>query len=299
MKVLPKIPNITRMSCIACLTIAALFTFGCNNNAPTSATNEIWGQSDALQTDINSKIPGYIDELLVKEGDVVKKGDLIAHVDAKAIEAKQGQVEAQMNAAKSQALQAKAAMELAALDKERIAKLYESDAISKQTYDQVVTKYNVSVEAYHQAEAAVEGYAKGVQEVSVNLGDTYIKSPMDGVISTKYVNTGSLVSTGMPIYSVQSQNENWVNFKVPETMLDQFKIGQKVSIEGRNQNLKLDGIIVEISQKPDFATKRATSERGDATDIIAFNVKVQINDPRIFPGMRFKLLGYTLPKGDS
>lgn len=59
---------------------------------------------------------------------------------------------------------------------------------------------------------------------------------------------------------------------------------------GRNDGLRLQGRIVDISKKPNFATYRATSERGDDDDIITFNVKVQVNDVRVRPGMRFRLL---------
>lgn len=58
---------------------------------------------------------------------------------------------------------------------------------------------------------------------------------------------------------------------------------------GRNGDLQLDGTIVDISSKPNFATYRATSERADAQDIITFNIKVQTNSLKVKPGMRFRI----------
>ncbi len=290
------------------ITLAALifgsatmaFTGGCGiTENPIGATTEIWGQADATETDMISKIPGYIDVMYVKEGQRVSKGEILAHVDSKQLLAKQSEVEAQVAAARAQAAQAKAGMELAKLDLDRVTTLYNADAVSRQMYDGAKTKYDVSVESYQQALSGVKAYEEGVQQVVVNIEDTYIKSPIDGIITSKYVNQGALVSTGMPIYGVQNPNDNWVNFKVPETILDQFHVGQELKLEGRNKNLHVTGTIVDISQKPDFATKRATSERGNATDIISYNVKVQINDPKIFPGMRFKMVDYSLPQGDN
>ena len=55
--------------------------------------------------------------------------------------------------------------------------------------------------------------------------------------------------------------------------------------------VKAGQVIARISKKAEFATQRATSERGDASDIVSFNVKIQINDPVLRPGMRFRLAG--------
>lgn len=273
--------------------LSATLLAGCGNGE-NKASSEIWGQVEASETDMISKIPGYVDEMYFKEGQRVSKGQILAHIDARQLLAKEAEVNSQANAARAQAAQAKAAMDMALLDKERISKLYEANAVSKQMYDGANTKYQVAAETYNQAVAGIKAYEHGVAQVAANIDDTYIKAPVDGIIATKYVNTGAMVSTGMPIYSIQNPSDNWINFKVPETLLHKFKLGQEIKVQGRNQDIKLTGKIVEISQKPDFATKRATSERGDATDIIAYNVKVQINDPQVYPGMRFKMLDFNL-----
>lgn len=62
-------------------------------------------------------------------------------------------------------------------------------------------------------------------------------------------------------------------------------------MEGRDGKTILIGVIKDISQKAEFATRRANSERGDASDIISYNVKVQLDSDEVRPGMRFKLLG--------
>lgn len=59
----------------------------------------------------------------------------------------------------------------------------------------------------------------------------------------------------------------------------------------RDGKTHMSGTITDISKKAEFATQRATSERGDATDIVSFNVKIQVNDPRLRPGMRMRLAG--------
>ena len=124
----------------------------------------------------------------------------------------------------------------------------------------------------------------------MSLDETEIKAPFDGVITAKYIEEGSMISLGTPRVAVQDPTDNWVNFKVPETRLKEFHLGQQVTLLARDGKTKVIGTITDISKKSEFATQRATSERGDDTDIISFNIKVQVNDSFLRPGMRFRLL---------
>lgn len=117
-----------------------------------------------------------------------------------------------------------------------------------------------------------------------------IKAPYDGIITAKYIEEGSMISLGTPLVALQDPLDNWVNFKLPETKLRSLRLNQQVSMIARDGQTKVTGTIIDISKKSEFATQRATSERGDDTDIISFNVKVQVNDSFLRPGLRFRLL---------
>ena len=267
----------------------AFLISGCAKNSLSSPEPQTWGQVDATEVDMNSKIAGRVVELYVKEGNLVKKGQILACIDARELIAKQSQAEAQLRAAKATALQAKASMDLAGSDLNRYEVLYQQGAISSQSYDVANTKYQVASAAYSQALEGVAAAQEQVQQVSVNVDETLIKAPFDGIITTKYVNVGAMVSSGMPIVAIQNPDDNWVNIKIKETELDKYHVGQTLQLEGRNDKYKIKGKVVDISNKPNFATTRATSERGDVTDIISFNIKIQINSKDIRPGMRFKI----------
>ena len=118
-----------------------------------------------------------------------------------------------------------------------------------------------------------------------------IITDFDGVVTEKYVEEGSMISNGTPLVAVQDPTDNWVDLKVPETQLADFAVGQDITLVGRDGKTQVTGTITDISKKAEFATQRATSERGDASDIVSFNVKIQINSPVLRPGMRFRLAG--------
>ena len=190
-----------------------------------------------------------------------------------------------------------------------------SGAVSRQVFEHYQTKYEVAQSTYEQAGASVrqaqaalgqrdvdtaneaatakklEQAQAALQEVEVSLDETEIRAPFDGIITEKYVEEGSMISNGTPLVAVQDPTDNWVDLKVPETQLADFRVGQDLTLVGRDGKTKVTGTITDISKKAEFATQRATSERGDASDIVSFNVKIQINDPVLRPGMRFRLAG--------
>ncbi len=321
--------------------LLAILCGGCGGN--TADENGTWGRADAKEIDVNSKVPGRVVELLVKEGDRVEAGQVIARIDKRDLEAQREQLEANIEAIKAQQSQAAlstalqdgttsagtssasaaleragADLQMARADYERYAALVESGAVSRQAFEKYRTQYQVAQAAYSQAQAAVaQADAATLQtdvsraneaatarklaqaeaslkQLLVSLDETEIRAPFAGVITAKYVEEGSMISSGTPLVAVQDPEDNWVDVKVPETELGNFALNQEVRLQARDGRTEVTGRIVDISRKSEFATQRATSERGDDTDIISFNVKIQVNDSALRPGMRFKLLGGSL-----
>ena len=99
-----------------------------------------------------------------------------------------------------------------------------------------------------------------------------------------------MISSAIPIFALQNPLDNWIDFKVDETAINKFSIGQSLKVRGRDGSTVLDGTVESIRRKADFATQKATSERGDV-DVIAFNVKVRTNSDAVWSGMRFSLDG--------
>ena len=91
---------------IICLALAALLlNAGCGKN-DLRDSNAVWGQADATEVDVNTKVPGRLVELYVHEGSQVKKGDKIAQIDAREQDALTDAAKAKVEAAKASRLQA-------------------------------------------------------------------------------------------------------------------------------------------------------------------------------------------------
>lgn len=304
--------------------ITALFA-GCGGQKEMAA-DQMWGRADATEIDVNSKIAGRVVELLVKEGDVVKKGQVMARIDKRDLETQKAQQEANIQSLLAQqdqagavtvmqdgttasaVEQARTSLALREADYRRYEKLLQENAVSRQAFDSARTNYEAALASYNAALSGlkrnqvnranekvlarkVDQAKAALAQIMVSLDETEIRAPFDGIVTAKYVETGSMISQGTPLVAVQDPTDNWVDIKVPETKLSRYQLQQKVTLTGRDGTTKVNGIIVDISRKAEFATHRATSERGTDTDIITFNMKIQVNDLKLRPGMRFRLEG--------
>lgn len=231
-----------------------------------------------------------------------------------AVELQETTTQSGIQSAAAQVQNALVDLQLAQKNYQRFQELYNSGAISEKNLDEVRAKCQATQNIYAQSQAALAAakanYSQGTQinrenqaavaskltqaraavdEISLLLEETEIKAPIDGIVTSLIMEEGELVSAGMSLMAVMDPQNNWVNLKVKETELSKYRLNDKVTLQGRDKGFKIQGTIVDISKKPEFATYRATNERGD-TDLITFNVKIQVNSEAIRPGMRFQIL---------
>ena len=172
-----------------------------------------------------------------------------------------------MQAAQAKISQAETNLKLAEKNEVRFRQLLQENAISAQTYDIYKTQLESAKADFSSAQASLENAKISFLKNDENLAQQKILAEQ--------------------IKNLQSQLES-VELNIKETELQNFEIGDEIFLVGRDENLKISGKIESIRRKADFATQKATSERGE-TDIISFNLKVRTDNEKIFPGMRFKM----------
>ena len=223
------------------------------------------GQIEAQQYNISSKIPGRIDEVKVKKGDTVEKGQLIftilsPEIDAKLMQAKAGKDAAealaeqvytgarkeQIEAARDKWQQAKAAADLMEKTFERIDNLYEAGVVAEQKKDEAETKLkgarfaeNGALQMYKMSqEGAREGTKKAatgkaqmaagaVTEVEVYAADMQISSWNSGEVTQILLQSGELAPQGFPVVTIIDMNDAWAVFHVREDRLADYKKGSE------------------------------------------------------------------------
>ncbi|MBQ8008714.1 MAG: efflux RND transporter periplasmic adaptor subunit, partial [Bacteroidaceae bacterium] len=229
---------------------------------------QITGEVDASEYRVSNKVPGRIDSLFVSEGDMVHRGDTLAHINSPQVDAKMLQATAVQNAANAQSDKARhgarnqqvqmayqvwqkalAAVDVYQKSFNRIKGLYEKGVVSAQKYDEVEAKYKVAqadaMAAEQQYLMAKEGAQKediaaasaladqaggAVAEVQSYLDDSWLIAPCNGEVVEVYAKMGDLIGTGSPVLSILDMNDAWFTFAVREDLLQGLQTGSKVQI---------------------------------------------------------------------
>ncbi|MDX7784747.1 biotin/lipoyl-binding protein [Aeromonas caviae] len=275
------------------------------------------GQIEAQQYSVSSKVAGRIDEVLVKKGDQLTRGQLAftlasPEIEAKLSQAKAGQAAAgamaeeaekgarvqQIAAAKDQWQQAKAAALLHGKTYERIASLHRDGVMSLQKRDEAWTawqaaKYSEGM-AWQQYQMAQEGAreetkiaareqakmaAGGVAEVEAYLADTRIASPHEGEVAQVLLRSGELAPQGFPVVTLLDMKDAWAQFHVREDLLPRFPVGTEFDarIPGLGDQL-VRFKVTHVAVMGDFATWRATDTR-QGFDMKSFQVEARPLQP--------------------
>lgn len=270
------------------------------------------GQIEAQQYSISSKVAGRIEDVMVKKGDIVKKGDPIFTIYSPEIEAKleqavagkeaagalaqqaeNGAREQQINAAKDQWNKAQAAEKLMEKTYERINSLYKDGVVAEQKRDEVLTKWQAAKytqsAAYQMYQMAKEGarsetkraaaekvrMAEGaVAEVEAYAQDTKIKSWFNGEVSQVLLNSGELAPQGFPVVTVIDMEDSWAVFNVREDQLSNFSKGKKFSAYLPALNKSIEFEVTYTSVMGDFATWRST-DAAQGFDLRTFEVEAK------------------------
>jgi HlyD family secretion protein len=96
-----------------------------------------------------------------------------------------------------------------------------------------------------------------------------------------------MVSSGMPLVTITNLKDVWLEVKVRESAINQFKLGELIPIKVLGvAERTYQGKITYIAAKPSFATERAYQEKGEK-DLVAFGMKIKLDnsDLMLRPGM--------------
>jgi RND family efflux transporter MFP subunit len=181
------------------------------------------GRTDATEeVEVRAQVSGYIVKINFKDGQEVKKGDLLVEIDPRPYQAALDKAKAEID--RCQALLVKSKADLA-----RSEKLLPSGAMSREEYDQQIAARDMSTAQLEAAKAAV-------RDCELNLEFTKITAPIPGRISRARITAGNLVQAGMGgssvLTTIVSTNPIYVYFDIDERTL--LLSQQMAREEGKN-----------------------------------------------------------------
>ncbi|HSQ41251.1 MAG TPA: efflux RND transporter periplasmic adaptor subunit [Fibrobacteraceae bacterium] len=302
---------------------ALLILFGCQMEE--SPAPSLVGMAETREIMVASKLAGRLSEVNVSEGDSVAAGQVVARITSPEVEAKVAQARGVVKSAEAKLAllhkgarteelqmaqnvlsQATEARKLAETTWNRVKKLLDDSALTRQQADEAEFKWRSAQENEAAASSRVEMIKSGArpEEIAAAEGavqsarnalleatswskETEISCPISGVVQKRYLAAGEIAAAGAPILVLIQPGETWVALPVREDQLAGVHLGQDLvgkipALGGVDQHFK----VTWMTAMGDFATWRATSRRGD-TDLRSFEVRLEPIKPipGFLPGM--------------
>lgn len=212
-----------------------------------------------LSTELHAKVAGYVENVLVDRGSIVRQGELLVQLSAPELDARITQAQAQVSAAESDEAQAEAQMAASQSNYEKLLEAAKTPG---------TVAGNDLVQAKQQTDAAralVESRQRTVESMKANLKSQQdlaaylrITAPFDGVITTRYVHPGALVGPGsdVPLLQLDQVSHLRLAVAVPEADVAGIQNGVKVEFNvPAHPQRTFSGVIARPARALDIKTR--------------------------------------------
>ncbi len=195
---------------------------------------------------ITSRYMGIVKKMLVSEGDIVKKGQLLYIIDSKEIDSKKEQVELGISQAQLALQMNKNQYNNVLLNLGRFQRLYKKGMVSKYELENLQLGAKNLKDMVKIAQKQVAQAKAMKKEVMNQYNYLKLKAPNDGVIIAKRLNEGEMAIPGMPGVILTDLSKLSVMVEIAESDIKSIKIGKKVQVTIPSLELKTTGKIYSI-----------------------------------------------------
>jgi RND family efflux transporter MFP subunit len=204
---------------------------------------------------ISSRIMGAVTDVLVNQGDKVAAGQELLLIDNNDLRERMKAAQASYNEATKSMETAKSNRTLADTTYSRHKQLYDEKAISGQEMDQMTNQKDRAVLDFQRAQASVEAAKANLRQAKINLDFSRIISPIDGVVTHKNIDKGSMATPGTPLMTVEDNADYKVETSIDESMANQVNVSMPVDVAVDSISKTFKGIVNEIVPSIDASSR--------------------------------------------
>jgi len=254
------------------------------------------GRLEATEVQIASKIPGRLAEVHVNEGDKVLKGQLLARMDTRTLEAQRSQAEAEvvrtrenLSAAQANVQLRQSELLLANQELKRSQELFKRGFASQQIIDQQQARLNTGNAAVLAAraqvaaiQAAIGAAQAQVAQLTSEIDDSSLRAPIDGIIQLRLAEPGEVLGAGGRVLLLIDPNDQYMNLYLPASVTGRLTVGSEARILlDALSSQPLSAKISFVAAKSQFTPKEV--ETRDERQKLVFRVKLRLTQPSAVP----------------
>ena len=217
---------------------------------------------------VSAKITGILEKLYADQGQMVRKGQLLAELDAMELRAREMAAQAaknraQRDLARGQAdmIKAQANLGLAQSNYQRDLEVFKPGYISKAAFDTTKAQLKVAESEVAATKATVTALEAAVKQAESETHAaaaihkyTHIVAPMDGLITVRKAEIGNIIAPGTPIFQMVDLDQLWVAAWIDQAQVAQLREGQKAAIKLRSGRT-FQGEVVRLNKEGDTVTR--------------------------------------------
>ncbi len=203
-----------------------------------------------------AQVDGEVESLAAREGDAVRRGDVLVRIDPSRLQAALDEARAEQQAVLVDLEEAQRVLE-----RDRV--LFERQGIGRERLEQSQT-------TVRRLEAATARAAARIAGLAAQLADTEVRAPFDGYVLERYVELGDVVKSGAALLSVASRKA-YALIQVADTDLARVKVGDAARVSlGSNAKEGVEARIARIRPQVDPATRTAAVEVEPVASVSGF-----------------------------
>jgi RND family efflux transporter MFP subunit len=204
---------------------------------------------------VSARISGVVSLLKVREGDRVKKGQLLALLDAQENQAAAAGAAAGSEEAGRGLDEALSRKRLADSTFERYQKLFNEQAVTRQEFDVKQSECDLATQAVARAEARLQQARAGARAASAIAAYTRITAPISGIITSRQADLGATVFPAQPLMTIEDEGNYQLELSVPESIALSVKPGTAVQVTLDAMNTTFSARVSEIVPSADPASR--------------------------------------------
>ncbi len=247
------------------------------------------GRLEATDIDIATKLAGRLQEVMVREGDTVEVGQVVARMDTRTLEAQLRQAQAKVQQARDAkdsaaavVVQRQSELAFAKIEYKRAQDLAAKKVISDQQLDIARTRVQTSEavlvaarSAAVEAQAAIDAAIAETERLQVEIDDSILKAPRRGRVQYRLAEPGEVLEAGGRVLTMLDLTDVYMTLFLPEAEAGRVAIGGEARIVfDAAPNLVIPAVVYFVDAEAQFTPKAV--ETATERQKLAFQVRVRI-----------------------
>jgi HlyD family secretion protein len=301
--------------------VASLLLVSCAKWNEPPRTDFVSGTIEVDETRVASRYGGRVEEILAREGDLLKPGQVILRLNAAELKARQAQAAAalaelkagprkeELEAAKNDWQAVVAELDFARAEQKRVEELFLDKTIPASDRDRAVTRvasleksaaaaksrYDLLL-AGTRAERIAQSEAQ-LAEIETQIREMEIISPTNAVLEVLHVKAGDVLAPNREVATLLLANHLWVRVYVPETWLGLIKLGQKVRVKVDSFPAKeFAGEVEQIARAAEFTPRNVQTVSDRVKQVFGVKIRLPADTDELRAGMAADVFFPEIPK---